>query len=298
MAQAVELDINSAADQASEPRKSKNRFVNRWLSGAKPIVGLSLLVIIIGSALLAPVLAPYSPTQTDFSIARNPPSWEHWFGTDNLGRDVLSRIIYGGRISLLAGITPILISVSIGSVFGLIAGYFRGWPEHLIMRGTDAMMAFPPLVLTFAIIYALGPNLRNALIAIGITMIPEYIRVVRGQVLTLREREFVHAALVVGAGSRRIIWRHITPNLMAPIIVCATIGSGRAILIEAGLSYLGLGVQPPKASWGSMIQVGYTYLDQAPWMAIFPGLAIILTVLSLNFMGDSLRDALDPRLRS
>jgi peptide/nickel transport system permease protein len=297
VAQALGLDIKNAATLAKGQKKSRNRFVTRWLSGAKPIIGLSLLVIIISGALLAPIIAPYSPTQTDFSIARNAPSLAHWFGTDNLGRDILSRVIYGGRISLLAGITPILISVSIGSILGLIAGYFRGWPEHVIMRAADAMMAFPPLVLTFAIIYALGPNLRNALIAIGITMIPEYIRVIRGQVLTLREREFVQAALVIGAGSPRILWRHITPNLLAPIIVCATIGSGRAILIEASLSYLGLGVQPPKASWGSMIQMGYTYLDQAPWMAIFPGLAIILTVLSLNFLGDSLRDALDPRLR-
>lgn len=273
------------------------RALRGWLRGPKAIVGVVVLLVIVVSAVFAPLLAPYSPLQTDFKIARQPPSPAHWFGTDNLGRDVYSRVLYGGQISLLAGIIPILIAGTIGSMLGLTGGYMRGFPEALITRLADAMLAFPALVLTFAIVYALGPNLWNALIAIGITMIAEYIRVVRGQTLTLREREFVVAATVVGASDWRIIRKHISPNVVAPIIVIATIGAGRAILIEAGLSYLGLGVQPPQASWGSMIQAGYGYIREAPWLAIFPGLAVMLTVLSINFVGDSLRDYLDPRLR-
>ena len=297
MTQAVNWEMGEVSMAPAKRKSASLQFLRRWLNGPKPIIGLIVFIIILFCALFAPVVSPYSPTQADFSIARNAPSVAHWFGTDNLGRDILSRVIHGGRISLLAGVMPVLIAATIGSVLGLMAGYFGGWLDNLIMRAADTMLAFPSLVLTFSIIYALGPNLFNALIAIGITMIPEYIRVVRGQVLTLRGREFVEAATVIGAGSRRIIFRHITPNLMAPIIVCATIGAGRAILIEASLSYLGLGVQPPRASWGSMIQTGYAYIDQAPWLAVFPGLAIIVTVLGINFMGDSLRDALDPRLR-
>lgn len=281
------------------PRDSRLRHLRRalrqWLRGPKPIVGLVLLVTILGAALLAPIIAPYPPLAANFQIARSAPSPEHIFGTDNLGRDVFSRILYGGQISILAGLVPILIAGLIGSLLGLGAGYAGGHVESLIMRLADALLAFPALVLTFAIIYALGPNLGNALIAIGITMIPEYIRVVRGQTLTLREREFVLAATVVGASGWRIVRKHILPNVIAPIIVLATIGAGRAILIEAGLSYLGLGVQPPEASWGSMIQSGYSYINEAWWLVVFPGVAVMLTVLAINFVGDSLRDYLDPR---
>jgi len=295
------MDWNTPQTNATAANdKMESSFVNflkRWMTGFKPKFGLAVLLIVILAAVFAPLIAPYPPLEADFSISRKPPSAAHWFGTDHLGRDILSRIIYGGRISIIAAIIPILIAVSIGSALGLNSGFYGGWLDNIIMRFADVLLAFPSLVLTFAIIYALGPNLTNALIAIGITMIPEYIRVVRGQVLTLREREFVIAAQVIGAPNHQIILNHIVPNLLAPIIVCATIGAGRAILIEAGLSYLGLGVQPPTASWGSMIQTGYAYIDQAPWMSIFPGLAIVLTVLSLNFVGDSLRDALDPRLR-
>ncbi len=271
-------------------------FVRRW-GGVKPTVGLIVVIIVVASAVLAPLVAPYPPAEANLSNVRQPPSWEHWFGTDTLGRDVFSRVIWGGRISLLAGVIPVLIGVSIGGALGLIGGYFGGKSEHVIMRLADALLAFPPLVLTLALVYALGPNFQNALIAIGIAMIPEYIRVVRGQVLSLREFEFVSAAVAVGAGNCRIISRHIAPNLVAAVLVLATIQAGRAILIEAGLSYLGLGVQPPKASWGSMVQTGYPYLNQAPWMCVFPGIAIMITVLALNFVGDGLRDALDPRLR-
>jgi peptide/nickel transport system permease protein len=273
------------------------KFLRRWLNGAKPILGVGIVLGVISAAIFAPLITVYSPIEADFSQARSAPSVEHWFGTDNLGRDVYSRVVYGGRVSLVAGLIPVLIAATLGGLFGLAAGYSGGGTEQFFMRVTDALMAFPPLVLALAIVYTLGPDLKNALIAIGVTMIPEYIRVVRGQVLSLKEKEFVEAAHSIGVGHWRIMWRHLSPNLMAPVIVLATIGAGRAILIEAGLSFLGLGVQPPTPSWGSMIQNGYAYLDQAPWMAVFPGLAIVITVVGLNFLGDSLRDTLDPRLR-
>ena len=279
--------------QLNELRK----FLRRWLNGAKPIVGLVIVVGVILTAVLAPTITRYSPIQADFGIARSAPSAEHWFGTDNLGRDVYARVVYGGRVSLVAGLIPVLLALTAGGILGLAAGYSGGWTEQVVMRVVDALMAFPPLVLALAIVYTLGPDLKNALLAIGVTMIPEYVRVVRGQVLSLKQKEFVQAAQSIGVGHWRIMWRHLAPNLMAPVIVLATIGAGRAILIEAGLSFLGLGVQPPTPSWGSMIQTGYAYLDQAPWMAVFPGLAIVITVVGLNFLGDSLRDALDPRMR-
>jgi peptide/nickel transport system permease protein len=274
-----------------------SRFLRRWLRGARPILGLIILLVILGSALFAPLLTSYSPVQTDFSSVRQAPSAAHWFGTDSLGRDVFSRVLYGGRVSLLAGVIPILIAGVLGGLGGLLAGYLGGLPEQTFMRLADVMLAFPPLVLALSIVYSLGPDFHNALIAIGITMIPEYVRVVRAQALSLKEQEFIEASRALGAGSWRIMLIHIAPNLAAPVLVLLTIGAGRAILIEAGLSYLGLGVQPPDPSWGSMVQNGYAYLDQAPWMAIFPGLVIVLTVLGINFLGDSLRDVLDPRLR-
>ena len=296
-------EIALAREALSDPLRERSRWsrllssLRRWFSGVKPALGAVILLIVVGSAIAAPLITQYSPVEADFSSARQPPSGDHWFGTDNLGRDVYTRVVYGGRISLVAGVFPVMIAVSLGGILGLMSGYFGRRVDLAIMRLADAMLAFPSLVLTLAIVYMLGPDLRNALIAIGITMIPEYIRVSRGQVLTLRNREFVQAARSIGAGHRRIMWRHLTPNLVAPMIVLATIGAGRAILIEASLSYLGLGVQPPRASWGSMIQSGYSYLDQAAWMAVFPGLAIVITVLAINFLGDSLRDTLDPHLR-
>ncbi len=293
-------NVESRAQFVAHRGRSRDfvKFLRRWLSGTKPVLAVVVLVTMIGAAILASVISSYSPIEASFGEARNAPSKLHLFGTDNLGRDVFARVVYGGRISLVAGIIPILIASTIGSLCGLLAGYAGGWAEQLLMRITDAMLAFPPVVLALTIAYTLGPDIKNALIAIGFTMIPEYVRVVRGQVLLLKQYEFVEAARSIGVGHWRIVWRHLAPNLVAPVIVLATIGSGRAILIEAGLSYLGLGVQPPTPSWGSMIQSGYAYLDQAPWMAVFPGLAIVITVLGINFLGDSLRDTLDPRLRS
>lgn len=278
------------------PPNDVARFIRR-LKGVKPVLGILILITMITVALTAPYISSYPPIETNFSLARQAPNAAHWFGTDSLGRDVFSRVVFGSRISLLAGIIPVSIAGIFGSLFGLLAGYFGGRIEQLIMRLTDVMLAFPSLVLALAIVYTLGPDFRNALIAIGITMIPEYVRVVRGQTLSLKQFEFIEATRALGAGHWRIMWGHIAPNLAAPVIVLLTIGSGRAILIEAGLSYLGLGIQPPTPSWGSMIQNGYAYLDQAPWMAIFPGLAIVTTVLGINFLGDSLRDIIDPRFR-
>ncbi len=261
-------------------------------------VGIVIVGIVVLTALFAPLLAPYDPTQKNTRNLLKAPTLQHPLGTDELGRDTLSRVIYGARISLEVGIIAVGISLVIGVLLGLIAGYTGGATDGIIMRIMDGLLAFPALVLALAITAMLGPSLNNVMLAIGITGIPSFARLVRGQVLTTKRLEYVQAAQSVGASDWRLMLRHILPNIVAPIIVQASISVAAAILAEAGLSFLGLGIQPPTASWGSMLNVAKGYLGRTAWLAIAPGTAIFVTVLGFNFLGDAIRDVLDPRLRS
>lgn len=264
------------------------------------LVGLGIIVLLYLVALLAPLIAPYDPIeQTD--IARTgylSPRGEYLLGTDRFGRDVLSRIIYGSRISLSIGFIATAISVTIGTLFGATAGYFGGKLDTLIMRFTDVVLAFPRLVLLIMIVALFGPSITMIILVLGLTQWPATTRIVRGDVLSLREREFIHAAHALGMSRGRIMLRHLIPNVLAPVIVTATLGIGNTIVMEAGLSFLGLGVQAPTPTWGSMVAEGRDNLLGAWWVATFPGLTIVLVVLAFNLVGDGLRDALDPRLRT
>jgi peptide/nickel transport system permease protein len=262
------------------------------------LIGGVLIVVLILMAVLAPLVAPYDPVVVDASQSLEPPSAAHLLGTDDLGRDVLSRVIWGARISLAVALISVSIGLLVGVSVGLVAGYLGGLVDLLAMRAIDALLAFPALILAISITAALGPQIQNAMIAIGIVAIPAYTRLTRGQVLAVREREFVTAARTIGADSRRIVLRHILPNISNPLIVQATLSTAFAILAEAALSFLGLGAQPPTPSWGQDINYSQRYLANLMWwMSAGPGLAIFLAVFSFNFLGDALRDALDPQLR-
>lgn len=272
------------------------RLVRGVLATRLAGVGLAILGLVCVAALFSPLLAPFNPNDQDYLVLTQGPSAAHWLGTDDLGRDVLSRLIYGARVSLQVGIIAVGIAVTVGVSLGLLAGYAGGFTDTMITRFTDAVQAFPGLILALAITAALGPGIGNAMIAIGFVSTPAIARLTRGQTLSIREREFVEAARVLGAPPLRIMARHIWPNVTAPIIVQATLLIASAIVTEASLSFLGVGVQPPTASWGAMLRTGSQYLEVAPWMAFAPGAAIFLTVLAFNFVGDGLRQALDPRL--
>ena len=261
------------------------------------VVGLIIIAAFLAMAVLAPVLAPYDPIQQSWSTIRKPPSQLHWFGTDESGRDLLSRVIFGARASLLAGVVSISIALGLGVPVGLLAGYGGAWIDALISRITDAMLAFPFLILAIALAAFLGPSLQNAMIAIGVTATPIFVRLTRGQVLAVKVEDYVEAARAVGNPPVRIALKHILPNILPALIVQATISVATAIIAEASLSFLGLGQQPPAPSWGSMLNTAQRFLTNAPWMAIWPGLAIFLIVLSFNMVGDGLRDALDPKER-
>jgi peptide/nickel transport system permease protein len=254
------------------------------------VVALFLLV-----ALAAPWLAPYDPLATSWSAVRAAPSATYWFGADELGRDVLSRIIWGARASILAGVVSVTISLALGVPVGMLAGYVGGWTDVLISRITDAMLACPFLILAIALAAFLGPSLTNAMIAIGVSATPIFIRLTRAQVLSAKAEEYVEAARALGNPHLRIALRHIFPNIVAPLIVQATLAIAAAVIAEASLSFLGLGQQPPAPSWGSMLNTAKNYVENAPWMAVWPGVSIFLLVLSFNLLGDGLRDALDPR---
>ncbi len=262
------------------------------------IVGATLVLCMSLAALFAPWLAPYDPTALHLDSILLPPCEAFPLGTDQLGRDVLSRLLYGGRISLWVGFVAVGISVSIGLILGLISGYFGGIIDEIIMRGVDIMLCFPSFFLILAIIAFLEPSLANIMIVIGFTSWMGVARLVRAEALTLRERDFVSAARLSGATNRRIISVHILPNALSPVLVSATLGIAGAILIESSLSFLGLGVQPPIASWGNMLLEGKNVMEIAPWLSLYPGIAILITVLGYNLLGESLRDILDPRLRS
>ncbi len=261
------------------------------------IMGGTIVGLVSLLAILATWIAPYSPTAIDTSAILLPPSPNHWLGTDALGRDLLSRMLYGGRVSLWVGFVAVGIATAIGLTLGLIAGYFGRLADEIIMRGVDIMLCFPSFFLILAVIAFLEPNLLNIMIIIGLTGWMGVARLVRAETLTLKERDFVLAAKVAGAGPMRIITRHILPNALAPVLVSATLGVAGAILVESSLSFLGLGVQPPDPSWGNMLTDGKEVLGIAPWLSVFPGLAILITVLGYNLLGEGLRDLLDPRLK-
>jgi peptide/nickel transport system permease protein len=288
------IPLGSVRDELESPSR---RALRRLLKRKGAVVGLVAIATFILLALFASFVAPYDPIATSWSAVRKPPSLQHWFGTDDLGRDILARVIYGARASLLAGAISVGIALTIGVPLGLLAGYRGGFVDALISRITDAMLACPFLILAIALAAFLGPSLRNAMIAIGISATPIFIRLTRGQVMSVKVEDYVEAARAVGNPSWRIALVHILPNILPALMVQATLSIAAAIIAEAALSFLGLGQQPPSPSWGSMLNAAQRFLTNAPWMAIWPGLAIFLVVLSLNLVGDGLRDALDPRQR-
>jgi len=280
----------SVAEQRSPSRAWRKLKANR---GA--LVGLVIIAFFTLLAAFAPLLPIPDPNATSWSAIRKAPSAMHWLGTDDIGRDILSRMIWGAQASLLAGVVSVGIAVAIGVPFGLISGYFGGWTDQIISRVTEAFLAMPFLITAIALAAFLGPSLTNAMIAIGLSAMPVFIRLTRGQVLSVKTEDYVEGARSIGLKHSSIILRYILPNVFAPILVQATLTIATAIIAEASLSFLGLGQQPPAPSWGSMLNVAKNYLSQAPWMAMWPGAAIFLVVIGFNLLGDGLRDALDPR---
>lgn len=288
--------IHEHRSQLEEYRLMGRAFLRDWLA----VISLAIILSFILGAIFAPWLTPYpeqgrgEPNVLEKFL---PPSWPHPLGTDNLGRDVLARVLFGGRTSLSIGFLVVVIAVAIGTSLGALAGYFGGWLDEAIMRLTDIFLAFPSLLLAIAIAAALGPSFTNAMIAIALTWWPWYTRLVRAQTLSLRERPFVEAARGIGVREGTIIFRHILPNVMTPVLVQATMDIGSAILTGAAMSFIGLGAQPPTPDWGQMVNLGRIYFINYPWLATFPGLAIFLVSLSFNLLGDSIRDISDPRTR-
>ena len=284
-------------------RIQRSEALRRLVQNRAALLGLLVVLLVVFGALFAPLLAPHDPTEQDLSKRLLPPSWQEGgetsfvLGCDPLGRDILSRIIYGARISLIVGLLAVLVRGTGGVLLGLLSGYYGGWIESLLMRLGDVQLALPFLVLALAIMSVLGPGLRNVIGVLGITGWIFYARVVRSEVLSLREREFVQAARLVGARNLRILVRHILPNVSASVIVIATLDIAQMIILEASLSYLGMGVQPPTPSWGGMVAAGRDYLSTQWWVSTFPGLAIFITVMAINLVGDWLRDVLDPTTR-
>lgn len=293
-----ELYIAESAFQTTKTKVSELRRIALVMrSRLVVVVSGAFIIIFILVAFFAPFLAPRSPNAIDLKNTLSPPTGTHLLGTDELGRDVLSRIIYGTRISLLVGIVAVAVAGIVGMLLGLIAGYFGGWVNMVIMRFIDALLALPPLVLMLAITSVLGGGMLNVLIALGIGLMPTYCRLMCGQILSLKETDFILAAQTIGAKRGRIMFRHLLPNALPPLLVLVTMNLGLAILLEAGLSFLGIGIAPPTPSWGSMVNGGYKYLLTNAMISFAPGVCILLVVLSFNMVGDGLRDALDPRLR-
>jgi peptide/nickel transport system permease protein len=273
------------------------RAWRRLMKRKSAVLGLGIIALFVLVAVLAPLIAPYDPAQQGWTSIRKPPSLQHWFGTDESGRDLFSRVVYGARASLMAGVVSVSIALGLGVPIGLLAGYGGRWIDAVIGRITDAMLACPFLILAIALAAFLGPSLQNAMIAIGLTTTPVFVRLTRGQVMAVKVEDYVEAARAVGNPPVRIAVKHILPNILPALIVQATISIATAIIAEASLSFLGLGQQPPAPSWGSMLNTAQRFLNNAVWMAVFPGIAIFLAVLSFNLLGDGLRDALDPKER-
>jgi peptide/nickel transport system permease protein len=285
--------VGTAARIDSPGRRALRKLLRRKAA----VFGLCVVTLFVLVAVLAPWIAPYDPVKTSWTAIRKAPSALHWFGTDENGRDILSRIVHGASASLRAGVISVSIAVALGVPIGLLAGYRGGWIDAIISRVTDAMLACPFLILAIAMAAFLGPSLRNAMIAIGISATPIFVRLARGATMATMVEDYVEAARAVGNPRWRIALRHVLPNIVPPVLVQATLAIAMAIIAEASLSFLGLGQQPPAPSWGSMLNAAQRFLGQAPWMAIFPGLSIFIVVLAFNLLGDGLRDALDPKGR-
>ena len=293
MSDATASSIDVARARAGPWRAAGRRLRRRPAAMA----GLVIVLLFIAMAVFAPWLSPQDPIATSWGAIRKAPSAAHWMGTDDIGRDVLARVIWGTRASLLAGVVSVSISLVIGVSLGLLAGYAGGWVDGVISRVTDAFLACPFLILAIALAAFLGPSLTNAMIAIGVSAAPVFVRLTRGQVMQVKVEDYIEAARALGNPPWRTALRHVLPNIVAPVMVQATLAIAAAVIAEASLSFLGLGQQPPAPSWGSMLNTAKNFVDQAPWMAIWPGLSIFLLVLSFNLLGDGLRDALDPRQR-
>jgi peptide/nickel transport system permease protein len=288
----------AALDAGQEAAREENPWARAWRRLRRrrgAMAALVVVVLFVLFAILAPWIAPYDPIKTSFTQVRKPPDWLHWFGTDEVGRDVLSRIIWGARASLSAGLVSVGIAVGAGVPLGLLAGYAGGWIDTILSRIVDAMLAIPFLILAIALSAFLGPSLGNAMIAIGVTATPVFIRLTRGQTLGAKVEDYVEAARAVGNPHWRVALVHVLPNIVPPLLVQMSLAVAGAIIAEAALSFLGLGQQPPAPSWGSMLNTAQRFIAQAPWMAFWPGFAIFCAVLSFNLLGDGLRDALDPR---
>jgi peptide/nickel transport system permease protein len=275
--------------------RTRPGVLTRLVRNRSALIGGALVLIFVLMALLAPILPLADPLKSNFLAIRKPPSELYWFGTDELGRDQVARLFFGARTSLLAGIVSVAIALAIGIPFGLVAGWYGGWIDAVISRVTEALLACPFLILAIAFAAVLGPSLTNAMIAIGLSAVPIFIRLVRGQVMTVKAEDFVEGARSIGARDLRLMLVHVLPNTLSPVIVQATLFMAQAIILEAALSFLGLGQQPPSPSWGQMLNVAKNFMEQAPWMSVAPGIAIFLAVLGFNLLGDGLRDALDPK---
>jgi peptide/nickel transport system permease protein len=282
-------------DDADRLPPARSRALAKLRKNRAFWIGATLVGLFVLMAALAPLIAPFDPVKTNFLQIRKAPSAIYWLGTDELGRDILSRLLHGARASLFAGVVSVIVAVAVGVPIGLAAGWYGGWLDMIVSRVTEALLACPFLILAIAFAAVLGPSLTNAMIAIGLSAIPTFIRLARGQAIAVRTEDYIEGARAVGLKSRAILVRYVAPNTFAPILVQATLFMAQAIILEAALSFLGLGQQPPSPSWGSMLNTAKNFLDQAPWMSISPGLAICLVVFGFNLLGDGLRDALDPK---
>jgi peptide/nickel transport system permease protein len=300
------VNAGTASEAVALPAPARERewpLVRRLARRRTALFGFLVVALVVVVAILAPVISPFDPLEQDIGQRLKPPGWQdaqgrvHPFGTDHLGRDIGARIIFGSRVALVVGLAAVMISGVLGLLIGLVAGYFGGRVDDFLMRLADIQLAFPFILLAIAVIGVLGPSLRNIIIVIGVSSWVVFARIVRGEVLSIREREYVQAAIALGSRDGRILLRHVLPNTFTPWLVVATLDMARVIVIESALSFLGLGVQPPTPTWGGMLADGRVYLSTAWWLATFPGLAILVTVLGINLFGDGLRDTLDPRLK-
>ncbi len=279
------------------PRSFARDAYGRLLRNRSAAAGAAVLLLLILLAIAAPIASPYDPTAVALRTRLQPPSASHWFGTDEFGRDILTRVFYGARISLPVGLIALAIGVSLGTLVGLIAGFYGKWLDIILMWAVDVQLAFPGLLLALLVVAILGVDLRNVMIAVGVSLVPRFARLVRGTVLSAKENLYVDAARTIGVPEYRILLQHVLPNVLSPVIILATLSLGVTILTAAGLSFVGLGAKPPSPEWGAMIAEGRQFLQHQWWIGTFPGIAILLTVLSVNLIGDGLRDALDPRMR-